>query len=108
MQSGWVAQYAPFDLDGDWSAFELDLHAFTGNVPVELFGQNPFPRIGELPYLLTLGPHAFYWFGISPLQSAGASLVPAGDSALHVDEQGPHVVIEARVAALFLELFEAA
>jgi maltose alpha-D-glucosyltransferase / alpha-amylase len=52
---------------------ELDLHAFTGNVPVELFGQNPFPRIGELPYLLTLGPHAFYWFGLSPAQPAGAS-----------------------------------
>ena len=24
-----------------------------------------FPPIGELPYLLTLGPHAFYWFGAS-------------------------------------------
>ncbi len=21
-----------------------------------------FPRIGELPYLLTLGSHGFYWF----------------------------------------------
>ncbi len=52
---------------------ELDLHAFTGHVPIELFGQNPFPRIGDLPYLLTLGPHAFYWFGISPVQSAGAT-----------------------------------
>ena len=30
--------------------------------PVELFGQTAFPPIGELPYLLTLGPHAFYWF----------------------------------------------
>ena len=30
--------------------------------PVELFGHNRFPRIGELPYLLTLGPHDFYWF----------------------------------------------
>ena len=24
--------------------------------------QTEFPPIGELPYLLTLGPHAFYWF----------------------------------------------
>src|SRR5262249_8228106 len=47
---------------------ELDLHAFTGHVPIELFGQNPFSRIGDLPYLLTLGPHAFYWFGLSLVQ----------------------------------------
>jgi maltose alpha-D-glucosyltransferase / alpha-amylase len=31
-------------------------------VPVELFGETPFPRIGELPYLLTFAPHGFYWF----------------------------------------------
>jgi maltose alpha-D-glucosyltransferase/alpha-amylase len=30
--------------------------------PVEMFGQSLFPRIGTQPYLLTLGPHAFYWF----------------------------------------------
>jgi maltose alpha-D-glucosyltransferase/alpha-amylase len=24
----------------------------------------PFPKIGELPYLLTLGPYGFYWFQI--------------------------------------------
>jgi maltose alpha-D-glucosyltransferase/alpha-amylase len=41
---------------------ELDLRAFAGRVPVEAFGRNEFPPIGELPYLLTLGPHGFYWF----------------------------------------------
>jgi len=43
---------------------ELDLSAFEGLAPVELFGQTVFPRIGELPYLLTLGPHAFNWFSL--------------------------------------------
>ena len=43
-------------------AVELDLSAFSGRVPVELFGNTPFPRIGELPYLLTLGPRGFFWF----------------------------------------------
>ena len=33
VQSGWVAQYAPFDLDGEWSAFELDLRELFGLVP---------------------------------------------------------------------------
>ena len=30
--------------------------------PIELLGRERFPRIGELPYLLTFGPHSFYWF----------------------------------------------
>jgi len=45
---------------------ELDLRAFEGSVPVELFGKTRFPRIGETPYSLTLGPHSFYWFSIEP------------------------------------------
>ncbi len=43
---------------------ELDLSEFQGNIPVELFGRNPFPPIGKLPYLLTLAPHSFYWFSL--------------------------------------------
>ncbi len=45
---------------------ELDLSAFQGQTPVELFSRNPFPPIGRLPYLLTLGPHSFYWFTLEP------------------------------------------
>jgi len=41
---------------------ELDLRQFQGRIPVELIGRVQFPRIGELPYLLTLGPHDFLWF----------------------------------------------
>jgi maltose alpha-D-glucosyltransferase/alpha-amylase len=44
---------------------ELDLRAFEGSVPVELIGKVHFPRIGELPYLLTLGPHDFLWFELT-------------------------------------------
>jgi maltose alpha-D-glucosyltransferase/alpha-amylase len=43
---------------------ELDLSRFKGSTPIELFGRTHFPRIGELPYLLTLGPHMFDWFSI--------------------------------------------
>jgi maltose alpha-D-glucosyltransferase/alpha-amylase len=43
---------------------ELDLRRFAGATPIELFGKIPFPKIGELPYLLTLAPHGFYWFRI--------------------------------------------
>jgi maltose alpha-D-glucosyltransferase/alpha-amylase len=45
---------------------ELDLSEFNGWIPLELWGEIPFPPIGELPYLLTLGPHNFLWFRLMP------------------------------------------
>src|SRR3954464_5921967 len=50
----------------------LDLHEFEGGVPVELWSNNPFPPIGELPYLLTMGPHNFYWFKLASPEEAKA------------------------------------
>jgi maltose alpha-D-glucosyltransferase/alpha-amylase len=44
---------------------ELDMSRYQGKVPRELIGRVPFPRIGELPYLLTLGPHDFLWFELT-------------------------------------------
>ena len=44
---------------------ELDLRRFKGLVPVEMIGRTAFPPIGELPYLLTLPAHGFYWFRLS-------------------------------------------
>ncbi len=48
---------------------ELDLSAWQGSAPQELTGGVPFPRIGELPYLLTLPGHGFYWFSIPPVEA---------------------------------------
>ncbi|WP_368639195.1 maltose alpha-D-glucosyltransferase [Castellaniella ginsengisoli] len=44
---------------------ELPLQAHAGTVPVEMLAGSSFPRIGELPYLLTLPPYGFYWFELS-------------------------------------------
>lgn len=44
---------------------ELDLSAHKGDVPLELMGRTPFPPIGDLPYLLTLHGHGFYWFRLT-------------------------------------------
>ena len=44
--------------------FELSLGAYEGRYPVELLGGSRFPRIGSLPYLLTLAPHGFFWFAL--------------------------------------------
>ena len=46
-------------------AVELDLSRYVGRVPVEMFGRTPFPPIGELPYLLTLGSRGFFWFQLT-------------------------------------------
>jgi maltose alpha-D-glucosyltransferase/alpha-amylase len=41
---------------------ELGLHDYAGRRPVELTGGVEFPRIGDLPYLLTLPPFGFLSF----------------------------------------------
>jgi len=50
------------NLSSSAQAVELDLQRFKGAIPIEMFGGNPFPRIMDRPYLLTLGPYQFYWF----------------------------------------------
>ncbi len=50
---------------------ELDLRKWEGIEPIELLGGVQFPRIGELPYLLTLAGHGFYWFRL-PKESHSA------------------------------------
>jgi len=39
----------------------LDLGEFAGAVPTEMLDGARLPAIERLPYLLTLGPHGFYW-----------------------------------------------
>ncbi len=51
-------------------AVELDLSEYEGRYPIELFGRSRFPRIGELPYLLTLAPRGFYWFQLAEAEVA--------------------------------------
>ena len=49
---------------------ELDLREFQGMVPLELYSKNTFPPVGELPYLLTMGPHNFLWFRLMAPEQA--------------------------------------
>jgi maltose alpha-D-glucosyltransferase / alpha-amylase len=58
---------------------ELDLSRYVGRHPVELFGQTKFPVISRSPYVLTLGPHAFYWFS---LEGDQAEVVGGGETEL--------------------------
>jgi maltose alpha-D-glucosyltransferase / alpha-amylase len=53
---------------------ELDLSKFQGSTPLELFGKTEFPVITEKPYFLSLGPHAFYWFGLTSMEARQETL----------------------------------
>jgi len=57
---------------------ELNLARFEGRTPVELAGRVPFPRIGDLPFLLTLGSHGFYWFDLIDFDVVNADLGERG------------------------------
>ena len=57
------------NLSSTAQAVELDLRRYKGNVLIEMFGNNLFPRVGDLPYLLTLGPYQSYWFRLDELSN---------------------------------------
>lgn len=51
---------------------ELNLQEWNGYTPIEMSGYVEFPSIGQLPYLLTLPGHGFYWFQLrEPEQDPG-------------------------------------
>ncbi|HEU4936124.1 MAG TPA: maltose alpha-D-glucosyltransferase [Vicinamibacterales bacterium] len=64
---------------------ELDLSRFKGMTPVEMFGLTEFPKIGDQPYFLTLGPYAFYWFKIQQAPTSMTARV-APETATDVPE----------------------
>jgi maltose alpha-D-glucosyltransferase / alpha-amylase len=43
---------------------ELDLSRFAGCVPMEVFSRNLLRPIRKTRYVITLGPHAYYWFAL--------------------------------------------
>ncbi len=57
-------------------AVELDLHKFQGEVLVEMFGGAEFPAITDKHYVLSLAPHAFYWFLLRPREASTDRLTP--------------------------------
>ena len=49
-------------------AAELDLEAYNGYVPIEVFSKNKFPEIKKgAPYFFTMSPHAYHWFHLQKI-----------------------------------------
>ncbi len=65
----------------------LDLAAYRGLVPVELFGLTPFPAVGDVPYPLTLGPHTFYWFALEPERAPAAIETPPEPARIDIRQR---------------------
>ncbi len=51
---------------------EVDLSAYAGSVPEELFGRTRFPEIKSGSTAFTLGPHNFFWFALHPSHSVAS------------------------------------
>jgi maltose alpha-D-glucosyltransferase/alpha-amylase len=52
-----------------------------GAAPIELMGGAQFPEIGELPYLLTLTGHGFYWLRIPRVPQPEVEPAALGEEA---------------------------
>jgi maltose alpha-D-glucosyltransferase/alpha-amylase len=76
---------------------ELDLAAFAGQTPVELFSRASFPRLGTQCWDLTLGPHSFLWFSLVPDPSRESEGTPAEAPLPRLAISGPWTsVLEGR------------
>ena len=107
------------NLSRDVQPGALDLAAFAGLMPVEMHGLTEFPRIGDQPYFLTLGPYASYWFTLqqdpmpvtpraTPPADAGAAIADALPALLmgvdwnNVLDAGTRGVLERQALLPFL------
>ena len=61
---------------------ELDLRPWQGVAPNEMLGGVQFPRIGELPYLLTLGGHSFIWLRLQRRTAGAERGAPPAEEAV--------------------------
>lgn len=51
-----------FNLSGKSQPVEMDLSKYKDKTPIEILGDTEFPKIGELPYFLTLSPYGYFLF----------------------------------------------
>jgi maltose alpha-D-glucosyltransferase/alpha-amylase len=81
---------------------ELDLSAFAGQTPVEVFSRNHFPVIKpQVPYVFTLGSHDVYWLA---LQMEGAAATMNADYTVPVLSAPPS--LEIMLDGVLTESFE--
>ena len=90
-----VANLSKFD-----QHVELDLSAYEGRVPVEMFGQHAFPPIGAGPYSMTLSPHGFLWLALETASRVVRPRRAATPASLVVRDSWERLVVGQDRAAL--------
>jgi maltose alpha-D-glucosyltransferase/alpha-amylase len=85
----------------------IDLSAWAGRIPVELFGRVEFPEIGDGPYFLSLGPHEFFWFTLEHPVDGHAAHVPTEELPILI-AAGPVADIDHDPASIALSQILAA
>lgn len=56
-------------------AASVEMKSLKDLIPVEVFSQNRFPKIGEKPYAFTLSPYGYYWFKLVE-EKENISIIP--------------------------------
>jgi maltose alpha-D-glucosyltransferase/alpha-amylase len=89
---------------------ELDLSRFAGYVPMEVFSRNLFRPIRKSRYVITLGPHAYYWFALhSPTDGRRAprkKTVPVISAPIELETlltNGQRAAIEREILPRYLQ-----
>ena len=84
---------------------ELDLSAFNGMTPVEIFGRTTFPAIDDKPYFMSLAPHAFYWFTLQVQTNISCAVRPQDQIAtLVVSDNWQNIFSKPEVKATFEQI----
>ena len=89
---------------------DLDLSRFAGCVPMELFSRNLFRPIRKSRYVITLGPHAHYWFALQAATNGRRTpkkkTVPVISSRIELQKllaNGQRVAIEREILPRYLQ-----
>jgi len=73
---------------------DLDLSAYAGRIPVEVFGHTAFSPITNTPMRLTIGPHGFYWLELRASEKKHAD-GPWQAAPVHARGQWDRLLVDA-------------
>ena len=65
-------------------AASVEMQSIKDLIPVEVFSQNKFPKIGTEPYAFTLSPYGYYWFKLVEDKESISIIPESSDKALEI------------------------
>jgi maltose alpha-D-glucosyltransferase / alpha-amylase len=84
---------------------DLDLRAYRGMVPVELFGHTSFPAVADAPYRFALGPYAFFWLRLEAPVTTGTPPAPTAPEPIVVVDKGEWASLDKPMVRARLEQY---